>query len=309
MNFKESLNGYLHWLEVNGYAKETIRSRRNCLRKFIADMNTKNIDDPKLVAPQDTEKYFVYLKTEYCHQGKPLSNIAVSNYITSIAGFFKWLEETKRILMTPVINRPTVPRLNRIPVVLTEEETVKILESVSINTPTGIRNRAILELLYSTGIRRGELVNLNVEDFIPERGELTIIKGKGAKDRVVPVGEVAATFLQGYLSIIRPWQAKPEEPALFVNSATGERLNGDWIRLILWEAVKRSGVQKRVTPHTLRHSMATHLLRNKADLRHIQAILGHATLRTTQVYTHLTLDDLKRAIKENHPHGKRNPKS
>lgn len=305
MNFKEHLAGYLHWLEVTGYAKETIRSRRNCLRKFIADMNMKNIDDPKLVAANDIENYFVYLKTEYCYRDKLLSNIAVSNYITAIAGFLKWLEETKQILMTPVVNRPTVPRLNKMPVVLSEEETVRILESVSMNTPTGLRNRAILELLYSTGIRRGELVNLNVEDFISERGELAIIKGKGAKDRVVPVGEVASTLLQGYLTMIRPWQAKPGETALFVNSATGERLNGDWIRLILWEAVKRSGVQKRVTPHTLRHSMATHLLRNKADLRHIQAILGHATLRTTQIYTHLTLDDLKKAIKENHPHGRR----
>jgi integrase/recombinase XerD len=305
MTFQEHLAEHLHWLEVCNYSKQTIKSRRICLQKFIGYITDKGINDPKEVTTGNIEEYFVYLKTKHRYRGKPVSNTGFGYYVTSIVNFFKWLEETKQILITPVANRPIVPRTKRVPGVLSEEETIQILESVSINTPTGLRNRAILELLYSTGIRRGELVNLNVEDFIPEHGEIMINKGKRKKDRIVPVGEIASKLIQGYLIMVRPWHAKQNEMALFVNSVTGKRLVADWVRLILHEAVKKSGIEKRVTPHTLRHSMATHLLRNKADLRHIQAILGHESLRTTQIYTHMTFDDLKQVIKEHHPHGKR----
>jgi integrase/recombinase XerD len=305
VTFQEHLTEHLHWLEVCGYSKETLKSRRICLRKFIAYLEEQGISDPKTVTVEDIESYFLYLKTKHRYRGKPISNTGFGYYVTSIVNFFKWLEETGQILMTPIVHRPNVPRSKRIPGVLSEDEAVQILESISINTPTGLRNRAILELLYSTGIRRGELVNINIDDFAPERGELMIVKGKGKKDRMVPVGEIASKLIQGYLTLVRPWHVKRDETALFVNSVTGKRLVGDWIRLILHETVKKSGIEKRVTPHTLRHSMATHLLRNKADLRHIQAILGHDSLRTTQIYTHLTFDDLKQVIKEHHPHGKK----
>lgn len=305
MDFKEHLTEHLQWLEVCNYSKQTIKSRRICLQKFIEYMTNKGINDPKLATKENIDEYFIYLKTKHQYRGKLISSNGFGYYVTSIVSFFKWLEETKQILMNPIVHPPNVPKTKRIPGVLSEDETVKILESVSINTPTGLRNRAILELLYSTGIRRGELVNLNIEDVNIERGELVIVNGKGGKGRVVPVGEIASKLLQGYLMLVRPWHVKHDENALFVNSITGKRLVSDWVRLILHEAVKQSGIQKRVTPHTLRHSMATHLLRNKADLRHIQAILGHGSLRTTQIYTHLTLDDLKKVIKESHPHGRR----
>lgn len=150
-----------------------------------------------------------------------------------------------------------------------------------------------------------ELINLNVEDFLLERRELLIRQGKGKKDRIVPVGEHAARFTEGYLKLIRPWLAKScGEKALFL-TVNGDRMARQTLKVLIGKAVQKSGVQKRVKPHTFRHSMATHLLRNRADLRHIQAILGHASLQSTESYTHLTIEDLKEAVKKAHPHARR----
>jgi site-specific recombinase XerD len=174
-----------------------------------------------------------------------------------------------------------------------------------VTTPIGIRDRAILELFYSTGIRRGELARLNLTDYLPDLQELRINQGKGKKDRIVPVGDYAAGYMRLYLKAIRPWMAAPDEPALFVGAKTGGRLRQSAVGEVVRRALIKSGIPKKVFPHMLRHSMATHLLRNGADLRHIQAILGHSSIESTQVYTHLTVQDLSRALEKAHPHGKR----
>ena len=194
----------------------------------------------------------------------------------------------------------------RLPQVLTQEEMIKVLESCPLHTVVGFRDRAILEILYSTGIRRSELVRLNVADFSFGTQELVIVDGKGRKDRVLPVGEYACHFTEAYLKLIRTWQVRSEvEKALFVTRSSGARLSLRTIAQIVERAVKRCGIEKRVTPHSFRHTMATHMLRNKADLRHIQALLGHASIISTQIYTHMSLEDLKEVVRRAHPHGKR----
>jgi site-specific recombinase XerD len=138
------------------------------------------------------------------------------------------------------------------------------------------------------------------------RGELVIIQGKGRKDCIVPIGEYACTFTLGYLKLVRPWLVKSTgEDALFVNSKTGERISAVTVNYLVKKAVKRANLEKAISPHTFRHACATHLLRNKADLRHIQAILGHSKLSSTQIYTPLTFEDLKDAVKRAHPRGRR----
>ena len=179
----------------------------------------------------------------------------------------------------------------RLPHALTEEEMMKIIQSCIPTTALGLRDRAILELLYSTGIRRRELVNLTVSDFHLESRELLIANGKGGKDRVVPVGEWACYFTEAYAKNVRPWQVySPTEKALFVQHRNGRRLSPRSVKDIVERATAKSGVGRRVSPHTFRH---------------IQAILGHPSLRTTQVYTHVNIEDLKEIVRKAHPHGRR----
>jgi integrase/recombinase XerD len=199
---------------------------------------------------------------------------------------------------------------SRVPQVMTEEEILRILAIPDLKTMVGLRDRAILELLYSTGIRRRELSNLNVSDIDFENGYLRINCGKYYKDRVVPVGEVACKFIEAYLKTVRWWFLRdPKEDALFLDSQRGKRLSVSTIHHIIKKTVKKSGVKKRISAHTFRHSMATHLLHNKADIRYIQLILGHASLSSTEIYTHLVIDDLKEIHRRAHPHGRRTPDS
>lgn len=311
MGFENYLTGYLQSLAVKNYAKGTIDWHKSYLKQCFAYLEERGTDDPKAVNREQIDVYRVYLRTEHLtKQGKLLADSTFQAHLNAVAGFFHWLEQTQQILITPVVNpeRSRQPKPLKLPEVLTEEEAVKVLESCPINTPTGLRDRAILELLYSTGIRRSELIHLDMEDLFAERGELAIKQGKGKKDRIVPVGDVALTFLTAYLKLVRPWLAQsPEDNALFL-TVNGHRMGHQTVKVVVGKAVKKSGVQRRVTPHIFRHSMATHLLRNGADIRHIQALLGHDSLLSTQVYTHLTAEDLKQAVKKAHPRAKREAK-
>ncbi len=155
-------------------------------------------------------------------------------------------------------------------------------------------------------MRKGELVVLNVADFSFERQEMVIVTSKSKKGRVVPVGEYARHFTEAYLRAVRPWLVRSdEEKALFVSVRSGRRLAVRTVGQIVGRAAKKSGVAKTITPHTFRHSMATQMLRNHADLRHIQGIVGHARITSTELYTHVSLEDLKEVVRRAHPHGKR----
>jgi integrase/recombinase XerD len=176
---------------------------------------------------------------------------------------------------------------------------------MSPKTSQGLRDRAILELLYSTGMRKGALVALNVADFSFERQEMVIVKSKSRKGRDVPVGEYARHFIETYLKAVRLRLAgSDEQKALFV-SVRGGRLAVRTVAQIVERAAKTSGVAKTITPHTFRHSVATQMLRNHADLRHIQAILDHASITSTELYTHVSLEDLKEVVRKAPPHGRK----
>jgi integrase/recombinase XerD len=308
MRFESYLTGYLQFLAMKNFAQGTIDWHKSYLKQLFTYLEERGTDDPKAVTREQIEAYRVYLKTEHrTKRGGALAGSTYESHIAAITGFFHWLEQTKQILMTPVMKpeRPKKPKPLKLPEVMTEEEAVKVLEASPINTPTGLRDRAILEVLYSTGIRRSELINLNLEDLFIDRGELAIKQGKGKKDRIVPVGDYAKLFLMAYLKMVRPWLAQaPDEPALFLTTG-GHRMSQGALKIMIGRAVRKSGVQRRITPHIFRHSMATHLLRNGADIRHIQALLGHSSLLSTQVYTHLTIEDLKQAVKKAHPRAKR----
>lgn len=307
--FEKELFDYLIYLVSKGYSQETIRWRKSPLKLFFGYLGRQNIPDLKKVTRCHIEKYRVFLKQVHrTPQDRPISEGTYRDHIIVLKDFFHWLVKAGKILVSPF--RPEeklrTHKASRLPQVLTYEEMIKVLESCPLHTVVGFRDRAILEILYSTGLRRSELVRLNVADFSFGTQELMIVNGKGRKDRVLPVGEYACHFTEAYLKLIRPWQVRSEaEKALFVTRSSGARLSLRTIAQIVERAVKRGGIEKRATPHSFRHTMATHMLRNKADLRHIQALLGHASIISTQIYTHMSLEDLKEVVRRAHPHGKR----
>jgi integrase/recombinase XerD len=188
--------------------------------------------------------------------------------------------------------------------ILNKKEISTLLSAPNLETPLGIRDRAIFELLYSSGIRAGELRNLTLDDLDINHGELRINRGKGAKDRIVPLGEVASDYLEFYLKEARPKLAPSAQTALFVTKS-GRKLGKTDLSDLTERYRARAGMKKYFTPHSLRHTCATHLLKGKADIRQIQEILGHASIANTQIYTRVEVTDLKKVLKNCHPRERR----
>jgi integrase/recombinase XerD len=306
--WEPELGQYLGHLAARGLPKDTVRHRRNKVRQMLSFLEASGIAALQEVSREHIDRYLAYLGGEYrTEKGAPISVSHLREHHLCVKDFFSWMERQGRILQSPYGRREMPRRVQgRLPEVLSPQEAVRVLESVDPRTGLGLRDRAMLEILYSTGMRKGELVGLNVADFSFERQEIAIVKSKSRKGRVVPVGEYARHFTECYLRTVRPWLVRgDEEKALFVSQRSGGRLSVRTVGKIVGQAVRGSGLAKTVTPHTFRHSMASHMLRNRADLRHIQAILGHAQITSTEIYTHVTLEDLKEVVRRAHPHGRK----
>jgi len=307
--WEHELDEYRKQLAARGLARETVRHRGNMVSHALGFFAAAGVSELTEITRERIDAYLAYLVNEYrTAKGTPISVSHLRAHHLCVKDFFAWLERESRILRSPYGLRklPHWRLLARLPAVLTSAETVRVLESVSPASSQGLRDRAMLEILYSTGMRKGELVALNVADFSFERQELVIVKSKSRKGRVVPVGEYARHFTEAYLKAVRPWLARNDkEKALFVSVRRGGRLAVRTVGQIVGRAAKMSGVAKTITPHTFRHSMATQMLRNHADLRHIQAILGHASITSTELYTHVSLEDLKEVVRRAHPHGRK----
>jgi integrase/recombinase XerC len=225
--------------------------------------------------------------------------------LSTVRGFFKWLWETRRIAKNPAsgLRNPKQPK--RLPAFLTEGESQALLDLPrSVDFPSA-RLACLLELLYASGLRVSELVGLDLQDLLAEQRTLRVL-GKGRKERQVPYHAQAAAVLQGYLAFRGAFlaaKALPPTPALFLNQRGG-RLTPTSVRILLRAALEAAAVRSKVSPHALRHSFATHLLNRGMDLRAIQELLGHASLSTTQRYTHLGLEELARTYEKAHPRAK-----
>lgn len=228
---------------------------------------------------------------------------SIARKISAIRSFFRFLQQELAIENVGTF-RPMLPRLERtFPKALEEGEIEAALESPNIQTPLGLRDAAILELLYSSGLRIGELTALNLSDFSPGQGVIQVT-GKGSKQRLAPIGELAEKAILAYLEIRPQLEAGKKCPALFL-SRDGQRLGARRIQDIVKKHTLGKGLGK-VSPHTFRHSFATHLLNRGADLRSVQELLGHASLSTTQKYTHVSIERLKRVYENAHPRKKQN---
>ncbi len=230
----------------------------------------------------------------------------IARKIASIRTFYKYLYRERKVDSNPAMNLTSPKRSKSLPKFLTPDEVEEILNNVKMETPSGFRNRAILELLWATGMRVSELSGLNFGDLNLEHNEIRVF-GKGAKERIILVTDRAKSYLERYINTARalipkgfPLEDVSESSPVFINN-TGYRLQTKTIRNVINETVEKIALPKKVTPHVFRHSFATHLIENGADLRVVQELLGHASISNTQIYTHVSTQHLKEVYSESHP--------
>lgn len=293
---------YLEWNEVAGYREGTVEGRRLCLTYFVEWCRERSIERPDEVTRPILLRYQRHLFHYRQPSGKPLAWATQHGRLTAVRSFFRWLTIESHILYNPASELHLPRRPHRLPrAVLTASEAEQVINQPDTTTSKGVRDRAILETFYSTGIRRSELVRLGVYDVDLDGGLVTVRDGKGGKDRVIPIGARAVAWIDRYLVEVRPdLVVLPEEEALFLAS-NGKAFHPQTLSNRVKEHIVASGVPKQGSCHLFRHTMATLMLDGGADIRFIQQMLGHAEISTTQIYTHVAVKKLKEVHERTHP--------
>ena len=319
---------HLEWMLSRGYSASTINSRGYELGEFFSWLGMRGITHPREVTPAILERY----RQRLCHyrktNGQSLTAKTQNLRLVSVRVFFKWLVKSHRLLYNPASELELVKIGHPLPrYVLTLKEAEAIINQVNLSSPMGLRDRAMLETLYSTGIRRSELAHLKVYDLDVDGGTLTIRKGKGKKDRIVPIGERAIAWIEKYLNELRPKlviyyhdqfdydkhgkqgsgneldrdiDMEIDRDTLFV-TPKGKALSTNYLGVLVSEYVRKAKIGKKGSCHLFRHTMATLMLEGGADIRYIQEMLGHEKLESTQVYTRVSIKKLKEVHKKTHP--------
>jgi len=293
---------YLEWMGDSGYSEWTVHHRRVYLGYFVGWCEERGILEPGDLTRLVLERYQSAVAHHAKPNGEPLSFRGRRIRVSAVKAFCQWLSRQRYVLYNPAADL-ALPRLGtRLPkAVLTASEVEQLLNVPNVSTPLGVRDRAVLEVFYSTGIRRGEMVGLAIPDVDFERGTLMVRQGKGRKDRMVPIGERALLWTRRYLDEVRPQLATlPDEGILFLTKY-GRPYTRNGMSTLVKRLVARSGIGKQGSCHILRHTMATVMLEGGADVRYIQQMLGHASLKTTQVYTHVAIRALKAVHEATHP--------
>ena len=284
-----------------GLADNTLKSYRRDLRRYLDHLAGEGIDDISGIAESSVAGFLMALR-EGDDDHRPLSAGSAGRTVVAVRGFHKFAVREGLTLVDPAVAvRPPAPA-KRLPKALPLSDIERILEAAGApGTALSMRDRALLEVLYGTGARISEAVGLDVDDLDLEQGSV-LLRGKGSKERIVPVGSYAAEAVRAYLVGGRPALSGVGRgvPAMFLN-ARGGRLSRQSAWSVLAKVAERAGVTADVSPHTLRHSFATHLLDGGADVRVVQELLGHASLTTTQVYTLVTVDSLREVYATAHP--------
>ncbi|MES9903778.1 MAG: site-specific tyrosine recombinase XerC, partial [Sedimenticola sp.] len=296
------LDAHLEWLAVKGYADDTINRRDVALRRFIQWCDERGLSQPQEITKPILERYQRHLYYYRKPDGKPLTLGSQLGCLAPIKTFFKWLTQENHLLYNPASELMLPRQPKRLPRdILSVSEVETILATPDHETPSGLRDRAILETLYSTGLRRMELPALKVYDIDQHRAIVMVREGKGRRDRVIPIGERALAWVEKYLNESRPQLLlNIHEEALFLNDY-GDPLARDALARKVKHYMNQAGIKKAGSCHLFRHAMATHMLDNGADTRFIQAMLGHADLATTQIYTHVSVEKLKEIHAATHP--------
>lgn len=302
---------FLEWLEAVNYSPRTRVNYARDVREFLAWIaDETEIHTIAEVVSAHIQQYQLALFQQEGRavegEARPLSLGAQANKLAAVRKFFQWLLTEGRLAHNPSASLEFPKRGRSLPRnILTPEEARLLIEATPVGKPRDIRDRALIEVLYATGIRRAELIALTVYDLDPAEATLKIERGKGDFTRIVPLTSSAMAVLRLYLDESRPVYARhAAQVHLFVSSRSGGPLDADDIVRIVQKAARRAGISKHITPHTLRHSLATHLLAGQADIRQIQKLLGHRRLSSTEIYTHVEISDLQEVIARCHPREK-----
>ncbi len=297
---KKLITAFLEVLEnEKHYAHNTVINYKKDLELFYYFCHEQGLNNPKDIDYQVIRAFLNYL------YNKKYSNRAISRHISSLRSFYKYLKKEDVIKNNPMtlISNPKIEK--KLPKVVYSKELEIILTTPDLNTPLGIRDTLILELLYATGVRVSELVNIKLMDIDMAQKEIKIL-GKGSKERIVLYGMRCATLIENYLHNVRPRLINTQySQSYLLLSKTGRPINTREIRYIIDDVVKKAGLKIHISPHVLRHTFATDLLNNGADLRSVQQLLGHESLSTTTIYTHITNERLRHVYLSAHPRARK----
>ena len=293
---------HLAGLTATNYAASTVRSRRTSLRHFLAWASARGLTTPRQLSLAVLEQYQQALSGERRPDGRRRSWGTQAEQLIALKGFLRWWTRTHLLRHNPAQERLLPKRPQRLPrTVLSVAEVERVLAQCDVTQPLGLRDRALLETLYSTGIRRLEAIQLSLTDLDPERGVLLVREGKGQRDRVVPIGTRAVQWIDRYLDDARPRLVVPPDPGILFLTRRGRALRPNRLTERVHHYVSAASLGKQGSCHVFRHTMATLLLEHGADVRHVQEILGHAHLSTTARYTHVAIGTLKRVHQRTHP--------
>jgi integrase/recombinase XerD len=297
---------HFEWMLVTGYSADTVRARRQAIRKFIAWADERGLADPREITKPMLDRYqrflFYYRKPEGSrNEGAPLTISMQYQYLAPLKTWFRWLSREHHILANPAADLDLPKQPKRLPrSVPSVQEVEAVMAEAEPGTAQGLRDRALLETLYATGLRRMEAAGVGVYDVDLQRGTLWVRHGKGGRQRVVPLGERAVAWLDKYISEARPQLLATDTQALFLTDY-GEPMRADHVSEKVKRYMRFAGVDKVGATHLLRHACATHMLEGGADIRFIQEMLGHANIETTEIYTHVSIDKLIAVHRATHP--------
>ena len=287
-----NLGSFFTFLYVEkGLSKNTVDAYKNDLKDFLSWINKINIQDYKKVTETEINEYVAHLFKN------GLKSSSVNRKISTLKSFYLFLIKKKLISLSPLSEVITPKKEQYLPSSMSEDEVEQLLQSPNIELDIEIRDKAMIEMLYATGMRISELINLKMIDIDIERSVLKVL-GKGSKERLVPFGEKASDSLSYYLKKRNKSSAKE---VFLSNRGKKMTRTGFWQRIKIY--LSREGLKDTISPHTLRHAFATHLLNRGADLRSVQLLLGHSDLSTTQIYTHIAKQRLGEVLKKHHPRG------
>ena len=291
------LDPFFHYLIVEkGLSRKTIEAYSHDLNRFVDFLEKKGIEEVSKAEKLDVRAFLLALK----RQG--LSSRTTARHLVALRTFFRFLIQEGTLEVSPAEDLESPTLTMKLPEILSVKEVEQLLEQPDTQALLGIRDRAMLELLYGTGMRVSELVQIPINQLNVEGGYV-LLYGKGSKERIVPLGREAMKWVTVYLQTARGRLAKGRESPLLFVSRAGRGMS----RQRFWKSIKaygrKAGIKKRITPHLLRHSFASHLLERGADLRSVQMMLGHSDISTTQIYTHVGGERLKKVHQRHHPRG------
>jgi integrase/recombinase XerD len=301
MRIKEIIPIYLKYLKTIGLSYHTVRNTKYGLRDFMRFMDEEGIYHLEDLCVDLLEEYREDLAFRFTSKGSMLSLRSQAQLLGVVKGFTGFLKQRDYLLHDPGENIRLPKKPKKLPkVILSMKDIEKLMDAPDTRTNRGYRNRIILEILYDTGIRRSEINNIKLSDIDLTAGYI-LIHGKGNKERVVPLSVRVCELVRNYILAVRSSFINGDDPEYLILNRWGEKMDANGVWAVVKRCVRLANLKKNITTHTLRHTCATHMLRNGAPVRHIQEMLGHESLESTQIYTHVTINDLKEIHAKYHP--------